>query len=297
ARAAPGCAPVGRRVHARTLRAAASAVAGGARWGAVRAGRRAAGRGRTASAGRPAGGRVLAGHASAPGDRAGPGGQSAHAAAGRARRAVDAGAPAAVGGREQVRGGGRACVGRGGAHRRRRGDDRGRSHRGRRGRRGGAGPPHRPRGVVRRARAARRTRACGGRMSAVGALRRAVAAEAVALGGPRSFVFRLTLPLGVLLPVLITLVVAAVAESLNSRDGLLGVTAVNTTNSVYWLLWSGVTVCAVSAAYRQAESEAGPVAETRRYAEPRLLTGMIARWIVIGGPGAISLGVAALLTM
>ena len=101
-------------------------------------------------------------------------------------------------------------------------------------------------------------------MSAVGALRRAVAAEAVALGGPRSFVFRLTLPLGVLLPVLITLVVAAVAESLNSRDGLLGVTAVNTTNSVYWLLWIGVTVFAVSAAYRQAESEAGPVAETRR---------------------------------
>lgn len=134
-------------------------------------------------------------------------------------------------------------------------------------------------------------------MSAVGALRRAVAAEAVALGGPRSFVLRLTLPLGVLLPVLITLVVAAVAESLNSRDGLLGVTAVNTTNSVYWLLWIGVTVFAVSAAYRQAESEAGPVAETRRYAEPRLLTGMIARWIVIGGPGAISLGVAALLTM
>src|SRR5699024_10936558 len=160
---------------------------------------------------------------------------------GRGRCAVDARAPATVGGRGQVRGGGLACVGRGRAHRRRRGDDRGRSHRGRRGRRRGAGPPHRSRGAVRRARAARRTRAGVRRLSAVGALRRAVAAEAGALGGPRSCVLRLTLPLGVLLPVLSALVVAAVAESLNSRDGLLGVTAVHTTNSVYWLLWIGVT--------------------------------------------------------
>src|SRR5699024_6289729 len=134
-------------------------------------------------------------------------------------------------------------------------------------------------------------------MSAVGALRRAVAAEAVALGGLRSFVLRLTLPLGVLLPVLITLVVAAVAESLNSRDGLLGVTAVNTTNPVYWLLWIGVTVFAVSAAYRRAGSEPCSVLETRRYADAGLLTGQVAPCIVIGAPGAVSLAVAALLTM
>ena len=126
---------------------------------------------------------------------------------------------------------------------------------------------------------------------------RNIAGEAVALGGPRSFLFRLTLPLGVLLPVVITLVVAAVSESLNSRDGLLGVTAVSTTNSVYWLLWIGVTVFAVSAAYRQAESEAGPVAETRRYASPRLLTSMFARWVVLGGLAAILLGIATMLTM
>lgn len=126
---------------------------------------------------------------------------------------------------------------------------------------------------------------------------RNIAGEAVAIGGPRSFLFRLTLPLGVLLPVLITLVVAAVSESLNSRDGLLGVTAVSTTNSVYWLLWIGVTVFAVSAAYRQAESETGPVAETRRYASPRLLTSMFARWLVLGGLAAVTLGIATMLTM
>ena len=126
---------------------------------------------------------------------------------------------------------------------------------------------------------------------------RNITGEAVAIGGPRSFLFRLTLPLGVLLPVIITLVVAAVSESLNSRDGLLGVTAVSTTNSVYWLLWIGVTVFAVSAAYRQAESEAGPVAETRRYAAPRLLTSMVARWLVLGGLAAVLLGIATMLTM
>lgn len=133
--------------------------------------------------------------------------------------------------------------------------------------------------------------------SRVGALWRGVVAESVALGGRRSFLFRLTLPLGVLLPILVTLIVAAVAESLNSRDGLLGVTAVSTTNSVYWLLWIGVTVFAVSAAYRQAESEAGPVAETHRYAAPRVLTSIVARWVVLGGLAAATLGIAALLTM
>lgn len=126
---------------------------------------------------------------------------------------------------------------------------------------------------------------------------RNITGEAVAIGGPRSFLLRLTLPLGVLLPVLITLVVAAVSESLNSRDGMLGVTAVSTTNSVYWLLWIGVTVFAVSAAYRQAESETGPVAETRRYACPRLLTSMFARWVVLGGLAAVLLGFATMLTL
>ena len=126
---------------------------------------------------------------------------------------------------------------------------------------------------------------------------RNICGESVAIGGPRSFLFRVTLPLGILLPVLITLAVAAVSESLNARDGLLGVTAVSTTNSVYWLLWIGVTVFAVSAAYRQAVSEAGPVAETRRYASPRLLISMVARWLVLGGLAAVLLGIATMLTM
>lgn len=126
---------------------------------------------------------------------------------------------------------------------------------------------------------------------------RNVVGESVALGGPRSFLLRLTLPLGVLLPVLITLAVAAVSESLNAGDGLLAVTAVSTTNSVYWLLWIGVTVFAVSAAYRQAESESGPVAETRRYASPRLLNSMFARWLILGGLSAALLGIATLLTL
>lgn len=139
-------------------------------------------------------------------------------------------------------------------------------------------------------------RRVGGIVSAGRTLWRNVVGEAVALGGPRSFLLRLTLPLGVLLPVLITLAVAAVSESLNAGDGLLSVTAVSTTNSVYWLLWIGVTVFAVSAAYRQAESESGPVAETRRYASPRLLTSMFARWLVLGGLAAALLGIATLLT-
>lgn len=126
---------------------------------------------------------------------------------------------------------------------------------------------------------------------------RGVLAEAVALGGRRSVLVRVTLPLGVVLPVVLTLAVAAVAESLHAREGLLGVTEVGTANSVYWLLWIGVTVFAVTAAYRQASSESGPTRETIRHAAPQVLSGILARWVVLGLLAATALGVAAMVTM
>lgn len=106
---------------------------------------------------------------------------------------------------------------------------------------------------------------------------RSARAEAVRLGGRRGPLLRASLPLGLVLPLLVSVVVAAVAEKLHGDPGdgsgglgeaLIRVREVGTTNSLYWVISLGITVHAVVAAYAQATSTRGAVGELRRHLLP-----------------------------
>jgi len=126
---------------------------------------------------------------------------------------------------------------------------------------------------------------------------RAVHAEAVRLGGRRGLLVRVALPLGIGLPLLITFAVAVVAERIAAAGGLFDVQQVDTDNSVYWIIYLGVTVFAVVAAYAQGTATHGPAAEVARHACPRALTGMLARWTVVGAVAAAGAWLAALFAL
>lgn len=133
--------------------------------------------------------------------------------------------------------------------------------------------------------------------SAATVLARSVRAEAIRLGGRRGLLLRVMLPLGVGLPAAITLAVAAVAERLNTTGGLLHVRQVQTGNAIYWLVYLGVTVFAVTAAYAQGTADHGPAAEVSRHAAPRTLTGMLGRWLLLGAVAAAGAATAACLLL
>ncbi|WP_328825336.1 hypothetical protein [Tomitella gaofuii] len=134
-------------------------------------------------------------------------------------------------------------------------------------------------------------------MSAAMVLARSVRAEGVRLGGGRGLLLRVALPLGLGLPVVVTLAVAVVAEKLHGADSLLQVRQVPTSNSVYWLVYLGVTVFAVVAAYAQGTAVRGPAAEVARHGAPRPFTGMLGRWILIGVVSAFGMVLCAFLLM
>jgi hypothetical protein len=126
---------------------------------------------------------------------------------------------------------------------------------------------------------------------------RSARAEAVRLGGRRGPLLRASLPLGLVLPLLVSVVVAAVAEKLHGDPGdgsgglgeaLIRVREVGTTNSLYWVISLGITVHAVVAAYAQATSTRGAVGELRRHLLPRIRWDLPARWAVTGAVAALS---------
>ena len=121
-------------------------------------------------------------------------------------------------------------------------------------------------------------------MSALG---RAVRSEWVRIGGARGPLLRASLPLGVLLPIVVSLVVGAVAESLSGGGGLLQTRAVSTTNSIYWVVYLGVAVHTVVAAYVGATAHRGSVGELTGHLLPRRAADLLGRWIVTGLVGAI----------
>ena len=121
----------------------------------------------------------------------------------------------------------------------------------------------------------------------ISSLTRAVRTEAVRLGGIRGPLARAAFPLGLVLPIVLTLAIGAVAETLHSDDGLIQVREVGTSNSVYWVVYLGVTVHAVVAAYTQASSAAGPVGELGRHLSGGRFSELAARWIVAGAFGAL----------
>lgn len=122
---------------------------------------------------------------------------------------------------------------------------------------------------------------------------RSVRAEFVRLGGRRGPFLRASLPLGLVLPMVVTLIVAVVSEKLHHDDGLLRVGEVGTTNSLYWMISLGITVHAVVAAYAQADSTRGAVGELRGHLLPRTGVDMVARWSVTGAVAAACSLIAA----
>lgn len=117
----------------------------------------------------------------------------------------------------------------------------------------------------------------------VGQVRRGVVAERVRTGGLRSFLLLGSVPAGVVLPLLITFGIAAVAERisrLNSSE--ISVSETTSSNSVYWILTFTVIVGALSAAYAQATSMRGPARDMDRYLYPWAPASALARWLYYG---------------
>ncbi|MFT4200574.1 ABC transporter permease [Gordonia sp. (in: high G+C Gram-positive bacteria)] len=97
-------------------------------------------------------------------------------------------------------------------------------------------------------------------------LTRAVATEAVRSGGRRSPWWLVAVPLAVALPLLITYAIAAVSERFATiKTTSITVNAVESNNSVYWVINLGVLILAVGAAHAQSSATRGATADTERY--------------------------------
>ncbi len=120
-----------------------------------------------------------------------------------------------------------------------------------------------------------------------GQIRRGTCAELTRVGGARSILLYGLIPGAVLLPLVITLGVATVAERFASISGSIQVTSVTTTNSVYWVITFTVMIWAVVAAYAQATAERGALGELARHLYPRRWTGLMSRWIAYGVGAAL----------
>lgn len=131
----------------------------------------------------------------------------------------------------------------------------------------------------------------------VRALSRSIRAEAVRLGGLRGPLSRITLPLGLALPVLLSLGIGVAAESLHSSEGLIQVREVSTANSIYWVIYLGVTVHAVVSAYAQASSQRGEAGELERRLVPSPVASLFGRWVVTASAGAVCSFLACLLLL
>ena len=129
------------------------------------------------------------------------------------------------------------------------------------------------------------------------ALRRAVHAEIIRLGGRRGPIARVSIPIGFVLPVMLTLIIGGVAESLHSDTGLIQVREVTTTSSVYWVIALGVTVHTAVSASVQASSQRGDVGELGRHLVPSSAISLCSRWLVTAVVGAACSFIACLLLM
>ena len=126
---------------------------------------------------------------------------------------------------------------------------------------------------------------------------RAARAEAVRTGGARGLLARVVGPLGFALPLVITLIVAAVFERLATSGGLLEVQQVKTANAVYWIIALGVTVTTVAAAFAQADVGRGPAGEVARHALPGPGPDMLGRLLVFGAAAALAAVMAVFLAL
>ena len=125
-------------------------------------------------------------------------------------------------------------------------------------------------------------------MNALASLLRAIRAETVRSAGLRGPLVFAALPVAVLLPLIVTFGVAAVAERFARLPGEIQVTSVQTSNAVYWVIVFTVMGWAVIAATAGADATAGPGSDLQRHLFPRVWTGPAARWIVYGVYAAIT---------
>ncbi len=98
------------------------------------------------------------------------------------------------------------------------------------------------------------------------AVARAIAAEAVRAGGRRSPWWLVAVPLGAAIPMVLTLVIAGIAERFATMDTTsITVSAAESDNSVYWVINLGVLILAVGAATAHAGATASTTSDTERY--------------------------------
>lgn len=115
---------------------------------------------------------------------------------------------------------------------------------------------------------------------------RGIAAEWTRTAG-RGFLWTVAVPLALLLPLLVTFGIAAVAERFATIPGQLEVMSVATANSVYWVITSAVSVLTVTAAYAHAAAQRGRTSDLAAFLFPRAWTMALARWIFYGVVAAL----------
>ncbi|MGW4246454.1 ABC transporter permease, partial [Nocardia sp. NPDC004722] len=127
-------------------------------------------------------------------------------------------------------------------------------------------------------------------------VRRGVAAEWTRTTG-RSFLWTVAVPATFLLPLLVTFVIAAVAERLAALPGQRFVAPVSTTNSVYWVMTFSVSIMMVTAAYAHGSQRRGQTSDLNTFLFPRPWTVALARWIYYGAIAAMSTVVLLVVVM
>ncbi|MFD4407437.1 ABC transporter permease [Nocardia sp. NPDC058499] len=115
---------------------------------------------------------------------------------------------------------------------------------------------------------------------------RGITAEWTRTAG-RGFLWTAAVPLALVLPLLVTFGIAAVAERFATVPGQLEVMSVPTTNSVYWVITLAVSVLTVTAAYAHAAAQQGRTSDLAAFLFPRSWTAALARWIFYGAVAAL----------
>ncbi|MGB3603163.1 MAG: ABC transporter permease [Gordonia sp. (in: high G+C Gram-positive bacteria)] len=122
----------------------------------------------------------------------------------------------------------------------------------------------------------------------LGPLTRALRAELVRFGGNRGPLVFAAIPIAIVMPLVVTFAIAAVAERFATMSSTIQVTSVQTSNSVYWVLIFGAMVWALIAATAQAGAARGAAGDLERYLFPRIWTVPAARWMAYGSLSAVS---------
>ncbi|GAB2703403.1 ABC transporter permease [Nocardia thraciensis] len=127
-------------------------------------------------------------------------------------------------------------------------------------------------------------------------IRRGIAAEWTRTVG-RSFLWTVAVPLTLVLPLVVTFAIAAVAERLADLPGQSYVATVSTINSVYWVITLSVSIMMVTTAYAHATQWRGQTSDLNAFLFPRSWTVATSRWIYYGAISAIATTILLVVVM